>query len=495
MAYVPKSSADILRDLVAATVARSELTDISEGSVLSQILATVASELAGSEYRMALIRDSYLLSRVSGSDLDERCSELPPGGVVRLGETAASGPCMTLKRGSANPTPEELAEVLIVPRGATVGRVDEPSVLYALAEEVTFEIGEHTKNDVVVTCLIRGTVGNCPNGSINKMISLPTEITSISQARSIGGGQSAETDDSLRSRAFQYIGSLARCMPSAIEYAVRSFIASDGTRVKYAALYEDRGRRGYSEIVVDDGSVLLEGQIAVVRDGRTVGGVAPVGGDRLVIFHESPATSPIKEIRRFVGGVEQDAITPADFVSIPERGVVYVDPGIFDPGDRWEITGANGGDPDTGYQIFGGTLIPEIQRMIEGDLSNPAQNPGLRAAGTRVRVVPPSVENITDMDIFVTPVNGVSFVDTADSVKEAVSEFVLNLHPGETLFIAQLIDRVMDNPDVLNVRFFRKPAPGEEIGREPYPDRSPSSDRSVLRPDPFELRIIPPAEL
>ena len=59
MAYVPKTASEILKDLVAATVARSDLTDVSEGSVLSQLLSTVASELAGSEYRMSQIRDSF----------------------------------------------------------------------------------------------------------------------------------------------------------------------------------------------------------------------------------------------------------------------------------------------------------------------------------------------------------------------------------------------------------------------------------------------------
>ncbi len=489
MAYTPKSGAEILRDLVAGVVARSEVTDISEGSVLAQILSTVSSELAGSEYRLARIRDSFVLSRVTGSDLDQRVTELPLGGVARLSASAARGTVMRFTR-----VEEEegagLPDEVIVPAGATLGRLDNPSIIYATTDDVVFPPSANATqsiSNISVVALSPGTEGNCAPASINKILDMPSFITGISQTAPIVGGQDGESDEALRARAILYLSSLARCQPSALEYFALSFTASDDTRVKYAAIYEDPIRRGYSELVVDDGSVIVEGESASVRPGRTIRGTAP-GDGILTIFHESPSFEPIKRIRRFdPDGNELQAIFPDKFVSLPERGIVYVDAGVFSAGDTYEI-GPELGVADSGYRVFNGVLIPELQRAIEGDLNDPVGNPGLRAAGTRVRVLPPSVQAIS-FDMQIVPINGVSFVETADEVREAAVEFVLTLRPGDVLFVSQLIDRVMNNPNLIDVKFFEHDL--FNPGSRRLSDILPENSRNVLRPDPTQILVIP----
>ena len=241
MAYVPKTARQILRDLVAGTVARSELTDVTEGSVLAQLLSTVASELSGSEYRMSQIRDSYDLSNVSGADLDERVAEFPLGAVSRLPASSAAGAAITLSRtASAN----EVLPELTVSAGSLVGRSREPAIVYALSESVTFEeFGPFPEDktqeirNVFFVCMTQGTAGNCPPESIDTNISLPSGI-SVNQAALISGGQGVEPDESLRNRAVLYLSSLARCQPAALEYFALSFVASDNTRLRYASLTE-----------------------------------------------------------------------------------------------------------------------------------------------------------------------------------------------------------------------------------------------------------------
>lgn len=493
MAYVPKTASEILKDLVAATVARSDLTDVSEGSVLSQLLSTVASELAGSEYRMSQIRDSFNLSTVSAADLEERVSEMPLGGVSRLPASAAVGSVMTLTRTEAS-VGAGLPDVLVVPAGASLGRTDDGSVVYVITNDVTFEAAAgsatQSKHNVHITCLSIGEVGNCGPSTINKMISLPSEITSIVQATSITGGQPRESDDALRNRAIIYLSSLAKCQPVALEHFASSFVASDQTRTRYAAIYEDVDRRGYSELVVDDGSILLEGRNVGTTEGRAVSGTVP-GAGVLTIFHEGPAVSPIQTIERLnSSSVLQGLLHPDQFVSIPERGVVYVDPGVFQPGEIYRIR-TNPQDPNQGYRVFTGALIPELQRAIEGDLNDPVTYPGLRAAGTRVRVLPPTIQSI-GFDMRIVPVNGVSFVETADAVREAATEFVLTLRPGDSLYVSQLIDRVMDNPDVIDVKFFEHNI--RNPGSSALSDKLASTRRHVLRPNPDDMLVIPPED-
>lgn len=486
MPYSPKNSRDILKDLVASTVARSELTDVTEGSAMAQILSAVAAELAGSEFRMALIRDSYDLSNVSGDDLDERVAELPLGRVSRLPASAAAGNVLKLGRvAGANGLPEEVT----VLSGSTVGRTDNASLVYVLTEDVVFpaapglaENQTQTVDNISIVCLTPGTIGNCKTRTINKNISINSDITILEQTSPLVGGQSRETDESLRSRATLYLSSLAKCQPSALEYFARSFVSSDSTRVLYATIYEDRERRGYSELIVDDGSILIEGQEIGTREGRVIEGIVP-GGGSLIIFHEGPARNPIGAdgvLQKIddAGNVLSD-ILPTDYVSIPERGIVYVDDGVFDVGDRYRLSG---------YRVFTGSLIPELQSAIEGNLDNPVSSPGLRAAGTRVRVLPPSVQPI-DFDVMITPLNGVSFVDTGRAVIDACVEFVLSLRPGDTLFVSQLIDRVMDNPNLIDVKFFEKNA--QNPGSTPLSDIL-SAERQVLRPNPDRISIIPP---
>lgn len=496
MAYTPKSSTEILRDLVAGVVARSEVTDIAEGSVLAQILSTVAAEMSGSEYRMSRIRDSFSLSNVTGSDLDERVSEFPLNTVTRLSASAARGNVLRLTR-----VEETVGGFLpleaTVPAGSIVGRSDDDSVIYATTDDVVFPAAPNAStqsiDNVSVVCLVSGTVGNCAAGSINKTIAMPSFISSMLQTSSMVGGQKAETDEGLRHRAFLHLSSLARCLPTSLEYFALSFIASDDTRARYAALYEDVERRGYSELVVDDGSVIVEGQEAATRPGRTITGTIPGTGQGLItIFHESPSAQPIRKIQRYdANNVEAEIIRPDKFVSLPERGIVYVQGGVFNEGDSYRI-GSIQNDAESGYSVYTGSLIPEMQRAIEGDLNNPTVYPGLRAAGTRVRVLPPKVQPV-NFDMMIVPISGVSFVDTADAVRESAVEFVLTLRPGDTLFVSQLIDRVMDNDDIIDVKFFTHDSANP--GSRALGDIVPVGSRNVvLRPDPSKIIVIPPED-
>ena len=51
--YEPRSSAEITRDLIARTVARTSLTDLAESSTLGVLMRSVAEQIAEADVRLA----------------------------------------------------------------------------------------------------------------------------------------------------------------------------------------------------------------------------------------------------------------------------------------------------------------------------------------------------------------------------------------------------------------------------------------------------------
>ena len=70
MPFEPRNSLDILRSLAARVVARSSLTDVSDGSVMLHLLHSVAEEINHTEIRLKRIRESFFLEGVSGTPSD-----------------------------------------------------------------------------------------------------------------------------------------------------------------------------------------------------------------------------------------------------------------------------------------------------------------------------------------------------------------------------------------------------------------------------------------
>lgn len=216
MAYEARTRDEILRDLAARIVSRTELTDVIPGSVLHTILATVAEEFASTEYRLGEIRDSFYLEGASGADLDERVSELPVRSISRLPAAPASG-LVKVTRDSAT-------AAVTINAGTLFGRKDNSKIFYRLNSPLTFAIGESEKTNVAVTCTTNGEVGNAGTGQVSIIVSDPNIATVINEGP-ITGGLDEEGDDSLRSRAKAYLASLSRSQDLALEFEALNFVS------------------------------------------------------------------------------------------------------------------------------------------------------------------------------------------------------------------------------------------------------------------------------
>ena len=433
MPFEPRTAEEIRTEMLAQLVAQSALTDVSEGGVAHTILGVTAVQIALDEQRILAVYKAFGFGG-SGTDLDDRCSELP-GFTGRLGLSAGSGSCMSFTRLSG-------AAPLTVPAGMRVASEIDSNIEYITTEDFTFDTGVTTypgsgDNPVRITCLTLGSNGNASINTITVINSTTSaDVISCSNSQPVTNGIDRENDESLRKRAFDYLASLCQTTPKAIEYLGRSFQASDGTRALHAFVWEDPNTPAYAELVVDDG----DGMLGLERAGADVNSTVPVNGQRKLWFE-----APCSNTRDPTITINGQTYSPGEWVIIQERGEVAIDPdsNLFSTaGQAWSVTN---------YKVWTG-YIRELQTIVEGSLQLLSRSPGWRAAGCRVRVVPPILDD-QDFTASIVVESGFDFNSVVLDVKAAIVAFLRAIPPGQPLlplpFYAAL-DRV---PGLENIRF------------------------------------------
>lgn len=467
MPFIPKTAADVLRQLRGAVLGRSKLNDVSPASALNIMLSAFAEELASTERRLAMLRESFFLNGAAGTDLDRRVAELPPVGIQRIGATNASGSVLRLER-----DPADTAEALLIPAGSVVKA--RGGQRYVTSVDVVMSAGDADVDNVHITCTSAGESGNQAIGAIDFIENAPDQLIRCTNTQPLTNGQSRETDSSLRGRAYAYLRSLSRCQKNAIEFMATSFVGANGDRFPYARIYEDLENLGFCELVVDDGSGLNVDSVS--KAGNTSITTIGRGGSR-VVYHEAPATGPIQPdqiiIHKNGDPNTQIRVTPINYTSLYERGVIYFQEGVLDPNDRVFVVN---------YRIYTG-LIAELQREIEGNPDSPDRLTGFRAAGTRM-VVSTVTPQFINLDVELVTDFGADIKVVEQDVRSEIAAFVATLSPGQSLIIARLVDIVMELTGVKDVRFFERDST----------DRAANIDtidsRHALRIDADSLKLI-----
>ncbi len=470
MPFTPRSAADIAESWLAKMLARTELTDVVEGSSLWFEAFTTAEELAHTEFRLQQLRNSFYLqsSDLVGDALVERGNELPVNAVPKLGKTSASGTVMQVYR-------KDAVAVQTLPAGSIFRRTDGVNLYYKTIVPYTFAIGVVGIDNIYVVCTEQGAQGNAPAGVIATGQGLPDWVIGVANTLPITNGSDGETDEQYRARLLLYLSSLARSQRSALEFLGTSFIALDGSRCRFAKCFTDNKTPGYVELVVDDGTDLS----TAAQTGPLIQGIVPTGG-QTIFPHAGPATEPIQTMKLVRGAQTLILQNGVDMFSYPELGYIEALRGLPKSpaaGDVYYI----GGNGASAYSTFTG-IISELQQAVNGNVADPVALPGWKAEGVRVRVVPPDVIYVS-MDLVVVPVNNVSLAELQAEVLVSTIEFMASLGPGEPLYIAQLINVLTDNPNLLNVRVYNK---GESTAK---PDVYPGP-REVLRSSLSNLSVI-----
>lgn len=444
MPYSPRPTNEILRDMIARMVVRTELTDIQEGSVLYTLCATVAEQIAEADVRLAQIRDQFTLDGASGVDLDERVEEL---GLERLPATTATGVVRISRTDTAAP--------LAIEAGATFGRSDS-DVTYVTVQDHTMSVGVSSL-DVAVSAQVLGTAGNASSALVNTVVDAPSDITSVFQASAISNGREAESDATLRSRARRYMNSLARCQPSALEFQALTFTASDNTRASVATLYEDPVVYGRTELLIDDGSGL--GDNYPTRDGVAVSQYISSTGVKVIGTERSISNEPT--VIRNRAGVGTTLTKGTHYTVKYGAGIITLLEGAVLPGDTVVVT----------YKVHEG-IVSELQSHIEGTAGDVSS--GYRPAGVTVRVLPAPVIRVS-LDLLLVAADGANITTVTSQVEAAVTSYLSSLGAGAPAFVARIIDVAMDVADVENVSVYKQNT------SDPAIDLYTASPRHVLR--------------
>ena len=504
MAYEPRNKTEILRELAARVVNRTDLTDVIPGSVLHTILSTVAEEFASTEYRLGEIRDSFFLEGASGSDLDERAAEMPARSISRLQAVPASGQ-VTITR-------DDTDAAFTLPAGALFGRKDNSRIFYRTLEDVTFIIGEGSKT-ISVTCTTSGEEGNVSSGNISIVVA-QDRISTVTNEAAFTSGKNEETDDSLRSRLRAYLASLSRSQDLALEFEALNFQASNGKRFTSAKLVLDPEVPGYTELLVDDGTglgrLLLEPgsrprfitetfdmtipdpavrRLRVMQIPYVIAPSASIvapSGVKLWISPDGTTNPPVSAnnaYRQLTEGVH--------YIALPERGLIYFLDAAYDQNNSTGIhfeTDMIIRMPGYNVRTFTDSpsyiQIDELQRLIEGDPNNPTSSPGMRAAGTRVRVLPAPVTTVSfTVSALFQSNSDLELGQTA--VELAASDFVNNLAPGEPLYLNRLVAHLINSiSDLVTANIL------SEDGQAEIEDFYTQDERHVLRAGEIEVQLI-----
>jgi uncharacterized phage protein gp47/JayE len=426
MPFTPEYPDEIRRRMLTRLIATSRLIDLSEGSEFGSILGVVSDEMSSVQFKLSDFHQSHLFN-ARGQLLDDRIAQLPTGFERRREPRPARGGNVTLWRSTSGTT------VSYGPGELSFSREDAPDLRYVNTDTITFDAASLTATGISVRSVAVGTLTNAPPGAINVLLSAPSDVYQVRNLVGVGGGSERESDDELRGRAELWLNALTRTTNTAIEALAVNYIpTSTDQRVRYARVWEDPDTRGYCELLIDDGF----GFIGSTRAANTQSGVVPdidsTSARHQFTFESPAATAP----NLTVSGVTYTAPT-SDFLVVEERGVMLAKPNSTSlplaAGDEWS-TG--------GHQVYTG-LPAELQAYVEANC---------RAAGSRVRVVVPTVTSLK-LSANVTVYPGYDISDVFDTVKRATSEYVSRVLPGSPLLIFRLCGELINIPGVRNIKF------------------------------------------
>lgn len=425
MPFTPEFPDEIRRRMLVRLIATSRLVDLSEGSEFGSILGVVADEMSSFQQKLGEFHRAHLFE-ARGSLLDDRVAQLPAGFEGRRGPAPAVGGAVTLWREAAGTT-ESFA-----PGSIILGREDAPGLQYVNTDIVTFDSSSLTATEINVRCTTPGSLTNAPAGSINILIAAASNIYQCRNLGPVTGGTEREQDDDLRFRAQLWISSLTRTTKNAIEALAVNFVPTTTQRVRSATLWEDLDNRGYCELVIDDGF----GFSGSLRDAVTHTGTVP-SIDEVVTRHQftfdAPAASaPILNIN----GVNYPSPNN-DYLTLEERGLMLMRSNpttvVVEAGDTWAVGG---------HKVLTG-LPAELQQYIEDNC---------RAAGSRVRVVLPTVTGLS-LSANVTVYAGYDVAAVFDAIKRNITDYVSRIPPGNPLLLFRLSGQLINIPGVRNIIF------------------------------------------
>lgn len=433
MAFQTETQTQILQRMINKIVARSNLTDVTDTGQFFKVLVAVARQFERIYHAMEDLLDETDLDEARGVELDERAKVLNPDEISRNPEEYATGK-VQFGRATAAASP------ITISVGTTVKVPDltaSEELKYATTTVGTILTGATTSNLVSIKAQEKGSKFNVDPGSITAFGSKPSGVDTVTNPASLTTGQDEESDDSFRSRIKLYIKGLSRATAHAVEDAAMGVQdASSGKTVQWAGVWEDEFDPGKVIVYIDDGAGTAE---SYSSPGLTTVIAAASGGEVDIYL----PNKPIHESYGFTLRINTVIIPTADYWTNYASGHVKLKPGAYP-------NGLAIGDAVTYIGTHYTGLVQEVQKVVDGDPSDRANYPGIRAGGIYARVRVPQIQYQT-VTANVTVQNGYDQATALAAVAAVIQGYINHLSVGEDVLRNELIERIMAVAGVYNV--------------------------------------------
>lgn len=405
--FQTKTREQILERMVNRVVARSDLTDLNDGSDVKQVLAAAAREDDDIYFQMLQLLDLFDIKKAVGDDLDERAKEFNPALIQRYPSQKATGEVVFSRTGTIGTVTIPIGTQVTVPAAGT-----QAAIVFVTTEEGTISPTFQASNAVSVVAAEAGSSGNAAPGTIKGFVTKPAGVDTVTNPAALVNGADKELDDDFRRRLVDQIKGLAGAHPFGLEDAANN--VTDGSkRVVFSHVVEDPINLGKVTLYIDDGSGTAEATTAVVAQ---VVLASAIGGETVLKL----VNVPVKTEAGFLLYVNAILKTEGVHYSLnPASGQINFLPGAYPSG----LAAADA--VTASYTYFTG-LIAAVQKVVDGDPADRASFPGKRAAGVLVRVLAPNiVQQVVTANI--TVVQGFNQAEVADAVRAAISSYINSL--------------------------------------------------------------------
>lgn len=453
-----KGYQEIFERMVARVVARTALSDLTDSSVVTHILAACARELDDAYYQMARVADSFSIDQATGADLDARAAEIQPGTISRLAPTRASG-FVVFSR------PINDSTTITIPAGTQVrsasGVIATTSEEGVISNSSIEQLPGHGsgRDSAPVHCVAAaaGASGNLGANALTQFVARPPGVFEVTNVSALSGGRDQEDDDSFRARLKTYVSSLSQCTNHALESLVLGIADPtplSGRIVTSAHLFEDPIDLANSVLFIDDGNGTAETTEEVDFVNVTAGLAGPdpdtaVGGEEYLYLPHAPVDLQrpftLWSVDDTDTGWRGELTRDVDYRVEPSSGRLYFTPPLVS-GERIRAT----------YTRFSG-LIEEVQRYVNGDPTDAVTYPGWKAAGTRVLVRAPVVVDVT-IDAVLMLEAGADAETVRTNVESAVTAYINTRNISDDVVRNEIIERIMRVTGVYDVNLLEPTA-------------------------------------
>ncbi len=434
--FKPKNRDFILQRMENRVIARSELTDLNDGSDVKQVLAAASREDDDAFFQMINLQDLFDIFKSKGRDLDERAKEFNPRLVTRNLARKASSEVVFSRTGTSGAVTIAIGSQVVVPASGS-----QAEIVYATTEEGTIADTFQDSNNVDIVALRTGIGSNVDPTTIIGFVAKPSGVDTVTNPSAITNGLDKESDDSFRQRIINQIAGLARAHVDGLEGAARSAVdPATLVQVKFANAVEDVLDLGNVTVYIDDGSGTAETTNLNVAEVILA---SALGGETTLFTGNKPIKRGSAPFVLRVSSVVQ--VEGVDYSLNPASGQINFLPANYPTG----LTVAD--DVEADYTNFTG-LIQQAQKVIDGDKGDRVNFPGFRAGGVLVRVLSPNiVQQIVTGNITVK--SGFNQVDAATSVKAAISGYINGLGISDDVILNEIRERAMAVPGMFDVAF------------------------------------------